>query len=131
MKKIILSGLVVYSITGCVDNRPMPIMDTKSVSCSSDSECSYLWSKVPQHLEFATKMRVDSANDTFITTYPPIDTRQLAGRASKVKQSGDTLINVEFQCHKHYGAKDCERAVINATNFFNKAMTIEKKHFNK
>ncbi|EFH9370646.1 hypothetical protein JT613_001313 [Escherichia coli] len=131
MKKILFYGLVVLATAGCADNRPMPVLDTKPVTCSSEAECSYLWSKVPQHLEFATKMRVESANDTFITTFIPIDTRQLAGRASKVKQSGDTAINAEFQCHRHYGQKDCERAVINATNFFNQAMSIEKKHFNK
>ena len=131
MKKILFSGLAVFALAGCADNRPMPIVDTKAVTCASEAECSYLWSKVLLHLKKKKKMRVESANDTFITTYPPIDTRQLAGRVSKVKQSRDTAINAEFQCHRHYGLKDCERAVINATNYFNKAMSIEKKHFSK
>lgn len=127
MKKLILgAGLIILS--GCADNRPMPTLDVKDATCSSEVECSFLWSKVPQHLEYATKMKVENANNAFITTYPPIDTRQLGGRVSIVKNGdGSSTLKPEFMCHRHMVGNDCQRFIINATNYFNKTMEIEKK----
>ncbi|HDZ8013290.1 hypothetical protein [Citrobacter amalonaticus] len=131
MKRFLLvTGIV--ALYGCADNRPMPTLETQDVVCSTESECSYLWSKVPQHIETATRMRVENANDAFVITYPPIDTRQLGGRVSIVKNdNGSSTIKPEFMCHRHMSYNDCQRFVINATNYFNKAMEIEKKYKSK
>ncbi|PHM60637.1 MULTISPECIES: hypothetical protein [Xenorhabdus] len=135
MKRLIVGMTTALALSGCAqmtDSRPIPVINTEPVTCNSEAMCSYLWSIVPDKIGKASRMKVSSESDTFISTYPAIDTRQLGARVAKIQQpNGDYQMKATFYCHRHATPKDCERDIIDATNFFNKVMGLYKADYLK
>ncbi|SFO05914.1 hypothetical protein SAMN05421579_15219 [Xenorhabdus japonica] len=132
MKKLIVGLLAVVVLSGCAgqskEKEPLPKVTVENQRCSSDSECSAMWSNVPEKLELITRMRVDTVSNIYISTYSPSGDRFLGGSAKLVAiNDKEKEIQPSFNCLRHMDDYSCQKLTISAINAFNEGMKGAKK----
>ncbi|MDH0301838.1 MULTISPECIES: hypothetical protein [unclassified Pseudomonas] len=94
---------ITLAVSGCAQSpkkTDIPLSAiTPSPICKGEEQCSRMWARAIDAIQMVTRMRVMSANDTFIQTYPTRQVGYLNGHV--IKQSvgdGKYSINASIDC---------------------------------
>ncbi|MFJ3486611.1 hypothetical protein ACIPL1_24880 [Pseudomonas sp. NPDC090202] len=67
--------------------------------CYSSPQCGAMWSEALVQLESLSRMRIQTATDSFAQTYRAVGYNTQSGRIRKIPQpDGSTIIDAEFFC---------------------------------
>ncbi|HEJ3833673.1 hypothetical protein [Pseudomonas aeruginosa] len=102
MKRAILL-LPFLALVGCNQSPPKPDMPISEVHptpvCEGASQCSEMWGRAIEGVTMVTGMKVMSANETFIQTFPSRKVGYLNGRVYKQSLGGEKYeIKGTFDC---------------------------------
>ncbi|MBF8805503.1 hypothetical protein [Pseudomonas asiatica] len=103
MRKQLIIAAAIASLSGCAvpqakPDRPLDQVQPTPV-CSGEQQCSEMWGRAIQALPMVTRMKVMSATDTFLQTYPTNKIGFLNGQVYKQSLGGGKYaIKGEFSC---------------------------------
>ena len=113
MRCIIVLALCL-AVTGCARKPagPPPAIDPPAV-CVSKPQCDAMWSEAMVQAQNLSGMRIQTATDSFLQTYNPVQIGQLGAMARKMPQAnGSTVIEATFTC------QFCGNLAYSAVNLF-------------
>lgn len=116
-----LVALVLLSLAGCVQHPKKPDIPLSAVHpapiCEGEQQCSEMWGRAIEAASTATRMKVASASDTFIQTYPTREIGHLNGQVFKQSLGGGRYsINGKFNCDPYTW---CNNMLNSTQNMFN------------
>lgn len=85
---------------GCAQqpSGPPPAISPTPV-CTSKSQCDAMWSEALVQIQNISGMRIQTATDSFVQTFNPINYGRMGALARKVpKPDGTTTIEAQFTC---------------------------------
>lgn len=103
MRHVALAALAISFVSGCAVPPKKPDMLLHNVQptpvCSGEKQCSAMWARAIEGASMVTRMKVMSANDTFIQTYPTSQIGFLNGQVFKQSLGdGKYAIKGTFSC---------------------------------
>lgn len=103
MKKAFSILLVSAALSGCAQPPKKPDIPLSEVAptpvCQGEEQCSRMWARAFDGIQVVTRMRVMSASETFIQTFPTTKIGYLNGQV--IKQSigdGKYAIKASIDC---------------------------------
>ncbi|MCS3467082.1 hypothetical protein M2401_000803 [Pseudomonas sp. JUb42] len=122
--QILKTGLIVILsayLVGCAHRQKTPDMPLSEVRptpvCEGEKQCSEMWGRALDAVSTVTRMKVASANDTFIQTYPTRQIGYLNGQVYKQSLGGGKYaIQGKFDCGRYDW---CDNLLNSAQNLFN------------
>nr|WP_319527764.1 hypothetical protein [Pseudomonas laurentiana] len=103
MRNKMLVTIIVASLSGCATqpakpDRPLDQVQSTPI-CSGEQQCSAMWGRAIQALPMVTRMKLMSATDTFLQTYPTNKIGFLNGQVYKQSLGdGKYAIKGDFSC---------------------------------
>ena len=123
MKLLNLGSAVLFAllITGCAQQPKKPDLPLSEVkptpTCQGEAQCAAMWTRAIEAVPNVTRMKIMSASDTFIQTYPVNKVGFMNGQV--IKQSlgdGRYAIKGTFDCNP---STWCQAFQNRTQNFFN------------
>lgn len=106
MRKIAYALTAFVAIAGCAQQPKKPDLTTAEMTptpiCKGEEQCSRMWARAIDGIQMVTRMRVMSASDTFIQTFPTSKVGFMNGQV--IKQSvgeGKYAIKASIDCGIH------------------------------
>lgn len=93
-------AISILAISGCAQQPagPPPTISPAPV-CSSAAQCDAMWSEALVQIQNISGMRIQTATDSFVQTFNPINYGRMGAMARKVpKPDGTTTIEAQFTC---------------------------------
>ena len=89
MKKTALIFAIAMGLTGCAQQPKKPDMPISEMQptpvCKGEEQCSRMWARAIDGIQMVTRMRVMTASETFIQTFPTKKIGYMNGQV--IKQS--------------------------------------------
>lgn len=86
-------------------------------TCTGEVECGQMWTRAIQYIQMASGMKVLSANETMIQTYPAAGIGRMTGTVMRYPiASGVYEIRGALACRRH---EDCSAQAARGLNLFN------------
>ena len=112
----------VLAISGCVQQQPStPPLDVAKIHptpvCSGEQQCSEMWGRAIRSLPTISRMRLMTATDTYLQTFPAGKVGYLNGAAYKQKlPDGRYSITATFDCRGRSWCSDLSNRALDLFN---------------
>lgn len=103
MKNVVLCGAIALALAGCAQQPKKPDISASEMQptpvCKGEEQCSRMWARAIDGIQMVTRMRVMTASDSFIQTFPTKKIGYMNGQV--LKQSigdGKYAIKATIDC---------------------------------
>lgn len=98
--RLAITVIAFLALSGCNSQPagPPPTVD-RPAACYSKPQCDAMWAESLVQVQNISGMRIQTATDSFVQTFNPIDYGRMSAMARKVPQpDGSTVIEATFTC---------------------------------
>lgn len=121
MKQAVSIVAIALSLAGCAQQPRQPDMPISEMQptpvCKGEEQCSRMWARAIDGIQMVTRMRVMTASDSFIQTYPTNKIGFMNGQV--IKQSvgdGKYAIKASLDCGRYSW---CDNMLNRGVSLFN------------
>lgn len=121
MKQAVSIVAIALSLAGCAQQPRQPDMPISEMQptpvCKGEEQCSRMWARAIDGIQMVTRMRVMTASDSFIQTYPTNKIGFMNGQV--IKQSvgdGKYTIKASLDCGRYSW---CDNMLNRGVSLFN------------
>lgn len=103
MKRAVSAFAITLALSGCAQPPKKPDIPVSEMQptpvCKGEEQCSRMWARAIDGIQMVTRMRVMTANDTFIQTFPTTKIGYMNGQVIKQGMGdGKYAIKASIDC---------------------------------